>query len=174
MIQEVERLDRVISSLLDYARPKEPIKGKTSIAAIIRRSVELIKDDAASKKIELAVEVAEDVPSVQVDRDQITQVLLNIALNGMDAMPKGGRLSLRCFQEKKFIIVEIEDTGHGISAEELPRIFNPFYTTKKTGTGLGLAIAHRIMENHGGALSVKRTGSSGTTFRIALPRSQGS
>jgi signal transduction histidine kinase len=89
----------------------------------------------------------------------------------LDAMPKGGRLVIRCFQEKKSIIVEIEDTGHGISAEELPRIFNPFYTTKKTGTGLGLAIAHRIVENHGGTLSVKGTSGSGTTFRIVLPRS---
>ncbi|OGP56330.1 MAG: hypothetical protein A2Y65_10355 [Deltaproteobacteria bacterium RBG_13_52_11] len=171
MIQEVERLDRVISNLLDYAKPKEPVKEKTSLAAIIQRSIELINDDAKSKNVELAVEIEEDVPSVQVDRDQITQVLLNIALNGLDAMPKGGRLAIRCFQERKSIIVEIEDTGHGISAEELPRIFNPFYTTKKTGTGLGLAIAHRIVENHGGTLSVKGTSGSGTTFRIAVPRS---
>jgi two-component system sensor histidine kinase HydH len=171
MIQEVERLDRVISNLLDYAKPKEPVKEKTSLAAIIHRSIELVKDDATSKKVELVAEIEEDIPSVQVDRDQVTQVLLNIALNGLDAMPKGGRLVIRCFQEKKSIIVEIEDTGHGISTEELPRIFNPFYTTKKTGTGLGLAIAHRIVENHGGTLSVKGTGKSGTTFRIVLPRS---
>jgi signal transduction histidine kinase len=88
----------------------------------------------------------------------------------LDAMQKGGRLVIRCFQERKSIIVEIEDTGHGIPADELPLIFNPFYTTKQTGTGLGLALAHRIIENHAGTLSVKDTSQSGTTFRMALPR----
>jgi two-component system sensor histidine kinase HydH len=110
---------------------------------------------------------------VKVDRDQITQVLLNIALNGLDAMKKGGTLIIRCFMddERTLVIIEVEDTGHGIPEKELPRIFDPFYTTKKTGTGLGLAIAHRIVENHGGTLSVKSTGKSGTTFRITVPGS---
>jgi two-component system sensor histidine kinase HydH len=173
MIQEVERLDRVISNLLDYAKPKEPVKEKASFDDIIHRSIALIKDDAKSKKVEFAVEIEEGIPTVRVDRDQVTQVLLNIELNGLDAMQQGGRLAIRCFmgQEGKSIIVEIEDTGHGIPPKELPRIFDPFYTTKKTGTGLGLAIAHRIVENHGGTLSVKSTSGLGTTFRIVLPRS---
>jgi two-component system sensor histidine kinase HydH len=173
MIQEVERLNRVISNLLDYAKPKEPVKEKTSFADVIQRSVALIKDDALSRKVELAVDIATDIPVVQVDRDQITQVLLNIALNGLDAMQKGGRLTIRGFREQgeRSVVVEIEDTGQGIPEEELPRIFNPFYTTKKTGTGLGLAIAHRIIENHGGTLSVRSTSGSGTTFRIVLPGS---
>jgi two-component system sensor histidine kinase HydH len=171
MIQEVERLDRVISNLLDYAKPHEPVKDKALLSAIIHRSIALIQDDAQAQGVELAVEIEEGIPPVQVDRDQITQVLLNMALNGLDAMQKGGRLAIRCFQEKSSIIVEVEDTGHGIPEEELPQIFNPFYTTKKTGTGLGLAIAHRIVENHGGTLSVRSTSNSGTIFRMALPRS---
>jgi two-component system sensor histidine kinase HydH len=172
MIQEVERLDRVISSLLDYAHPKEPVREKTSFADIIHRCIALIKDDAQAKGIDVAVEIATGIPFVQVDRDQITQILLNIVLNGLDAMQQGGRLAIRCFmgEEEKSIIIEIADTGHGIPAKELPRIFDPFYTTKKTGTGLGLAIAHRIVENHGGTLAVKNTSRSGTTFRIVLPR----
>jgi two-component system sensor histidine kinase HydH len=170
MLQEVERLDRVISSLLDYAKPKEPIKKKTSLTAIIKRSIELITDDARAKKVSVIAEIDDNLPPVQADKDQITQVVLNIALNGLDAMQKGGRLVIRCFQERKSIIVEIEDTGHGIPADELPLIFNPFYTTKQTGTGLGLALAHRIIENHAGTLSVKGTSQSGTTFRMALPR----
>jgi two-component system sensor histidine kinase HydH len=172
MIQEVERLDRVISSLLDYAHPKEPAKEKTSLADIIQRCIALIKDDARAKQVGVAVEIATGIPSVRVDRDQITQVVLNIVLNGLDAMQQGGRLAIHCFMgaEEKSIIIEIADTGHGIPAKELPRIFDPFYTTKKTGTGLGLAIAHRIVENHGGTLAVKSTDKSGTTFRIVLPR----
>jgi two-component system sensor histidine kinase HydH len=171
MIQEVERLDRVIANLLDYANPKEPAQEQTSLADIIHRSIALITDDAKTRKTDVIVEIEEDIPPVKVDKDQITQVLLNIALNGLDAMKKGGKLAIRSFMddERKFAIVEVEDTGHGIPEKELPRIFDPFYTTKKTGTGLGLAIAHRIVENHGGTLSVKNTGISGTTFRIALP-----
>jgi two-component system sensor histidine kinase HydH len=171
MIQEVERLDRVIANLLDYANPKEPAQEQTSFADIIHRSIALITDDAKAKKVDVIVEIAEDIPPVKVDRDQITQVLLNITLNGLDAMKKGGKLAIRCFVDDKgkSIIVDIEDTGHGIPEKELPRIFDPFYTTKKTGTGLGLAIAHRIVENHGGTLSVKSTGTSGTTFRITVP-----
>ena len=172
MLQEVERLDRVISSLLDYAKPKDPIKARTSLAAIIRRSIELVQDDAQAKKVQVIAEIADALPPLLVDKDQITQVVLNMALNGLDAMQKGGRLVFRCFQERKSIIVEIEDTGHGIPADELPRIFNPFYTTKQTGTGLGLALAHRIIENHAGTLSVKATGPTGTTFRIVLPRAE--
>jgi two-component system sensor histidine kinase HydH len=171
MIQEVERLDRVITNLLDYANPKEPAQEQTSLADIIHRSSALITDDAKTRKIDVTVEIEEDIPPVTVDKDQITQVLLNIALNALDAMKKGGKLAFHCFMddERKFVIVEVEDTGHGIPEEELSRIFDPFYTTKKTGTGLGLAIAHRIIENHGGTLSVKSTGASGTTFRITVP-----
>ena len=137
----------------------------------VRRSMALIADDAASKKVDVSVEMPENMPPVTVDKDQITQVLLNIALNGLDAMQHGGKLAIRCFMddERRSIIVEIEDTGHGISEEDMPRIFDPFYTTKKTGTGLGLAIAHRIIDNHGGTLSVKNTGGSGTTLRITVP-----
>lgn len=173
MIQEVERLDRVIANLLDYANPKEPAQEQTTLADIIHRSIALISDDAKAKKVDVTVEIAENIPPVKVDRDQITQVLLNIALNGLDAMQKRGKLAIRSFMddERKFAIIDIEDTGHGIPAKELPRIFDPFYTTKKTGTGLGLAIAHRIVENHGGTLSVKSTGKSGTTFRITVPGS---
>ncbi len=173
MIQEVERLNRVISNLLDYAKPKEPVKEKTALADVMHRSIELIKDDAKAKKVKVSVEIEKDIAPVKLDRDQITQVVLNIALNGLDAMQKGGNLAIRCFtdNERKYHVIEIEDTGHGIPETELPRIFDPFYSTRKTGTGLGLAIAHRIVENHGGTLSVKGTSGSGTTFRIALPRS---
>jgi signal transduction histidine kinase len=163
----------VIANLLDYANPKAPAQEQTSLADIIHRSIALITDDAKAKKVDVTVEIEENIPPVKVDKDQITQVLLNIALNGLDAMKQGGKLAIRSFMddESKFVIVEVEDTGHGIPEEELPRIFNPFYTTKKTGTGLGLAIAHRIVENHGGTLSVKNTGGSGTTFRITVPGS---
>jgi len=171
MIKEVDRLNRVISNLLDFAKPKEPLIEKASIADLINHSIELIQDDAGSRDIQVMAEIEEDIPYLELDKDQITQVLLNIVLNGLDAIQKGGKLNIRCFRDNKgdSIIVEIEDTGYGISEEEQSRIFDPFYTTRKRGTGLGLAIAHRIVENHNGALSVKSKEGAGTTFRIELP-----
>ena len=171
MIKEVERLNRVISNLLDFARPKEPLMEKTSITDLLNHSVELIQDDARSKNIHVIVEIEEDIPDLELDRDQITQILLNIELNGLNAMQEGGTLWIRCFRGEaaNVIIVEIEDTGHGIPEDELSKIFDPFYTTKKSGTGLGLAIAHRIVENHRGTLSVRSKKDSGTIFHIEFP-----
>jgi two-component system sensor histidine kinase HydH len=171
MIKEVERLNRVITNLLDFARPKEPIREKASIDALLRHSLDLIQEHAGSKGIQVIEDIEEDIPQMALDRDQMTQVLLNIALNGLDAMEEGGKLWLRCFRSKqgKLVIIEIEDTGHGIPKDELPMIFDPFYSTKKKGTGLGLAIAHRIIENHNGVLSVSTKRGSGTVFRIELP-----
>jgi two-component system sensor histidine kinase HydH len=171
MIKEVERLNRVITNLLDFARPKEPIREEASIDALLRHSLDLIQEHAGSKGIQVIEDIEEDIPQMALDRDQMTQVLLNIALNGLDAMEEGGKLWLRCFRSKqgKLVIIEIEDTGHGIPKDELPMIFDPFYSTKKKGTGLGLAIAHRIIENHNGVLSVSTKRGSGTVFRIELP-----
>ena len=171
MIQEVERLNRVITNLLDFARPKEPIREKASIYALLHHSLELIQEHAGAKGIQVIEDIEEDIPQMALDRDQMTQVLLNIALNGLDTMEEGGNLWLRCFRSKqgKLVIIEIEDTGHGIPEAELPMIFDPFYSTKKKGTGLGLAIAHRIVENHDGVLSVSTKRGSGTVFRIELP-----
>ncbi|MFH1626471.1 MAG: ATP-binding protein [Pseudomonadota bacterium] len=171
MIKEVERLNRVISNLLDFARPKEPVVEEASLADLIHHSLELIEDDARSKGIEVVIEMEAGIPDLRLDRDQITQVLLNIELNSLDAMEGEGKLQVRCFRgdDASAVIVEIEDTGYGIPEEELSKIFDPFYTTKKRGTGLGLAIAHRIVENHNGTLSVRSKKGAGTVFRIELP-----
>lgn len=171
MIKEVERLNRVITNLLDFARPKEPIKEKASIAELIHHNLDLIQQHADSKDIQIIADINEDIPQLDFDKDQMTQVLLNIALNGLDAIEEEGKLWVRCFrdQDDKIVVIEIEDTGDGIAEEELSMIFDPFYSTKKSGTGLGLAIAHRIVENHNGILSVKSNQESGTIFRIELP-----
>jgi two-component system, NtrC family, sensor histidine kinase HydH len=171
IIQEVERLNRVISNLLDFARPKEPLKTLASISEIIDHGLALIKDDARSKGIQVETEIGEGLPLLWVDKDQLTQVLLNIELNGLDALKEGGTLWVRSFvnQGGKTLIIQIEDNGPGLSEEELSRIFDPFYTTKRTGTGLGLAIAYRIIEKHQGAISVKSKPKAGSVFQIELP-----
>ncbi len=171
IIQEVERLNRVISNLLDFARPKEPLKVLVSMEGIIEHCLELIKDDARTKGIEVKPEIEENLPLLWMDKDQITQVLLNITLNGLEALKEGGILWIRAHtnQESDALIVEIADNGAGMSGEELSRIFDPFYTTKKTGTGLGLAIAYRIIEKHQGTLTVSSHPGSGSVFRMELP-----
>ncbi len=173
IIQEVERLNRVISNLLDFARPKDPIKALVSMTEIIRHTIKLIQDEATAKGIQVKTEIEEGLPHLVLDRDQITQVLLNMALNGLDALKDGGILWIRSFinKEIKVLVVEIEDNGPGMSEEDLSKIFDPFYTTKRKGTGLGLAIAYRIIEKHRGTLTVKSTLGSGSVFRIELPLS---
>lgn len=175
IIQEVERLNRVISNLLDFARPKEPVKALVSMEAVIQHTLELIKDDARSKEIQVRTEIEENLPLLWMDRDQITQVLLNIILNSLDALKERESLSIRALlnQELKVLVVEIEDNGPGMSGEELVKIFDPFYTTKKTGTGLGLAIAYRIIEKHRGTLLVKSNPGVGTIFKMELPLAVG-
>ncbi|MFH0788745.1 MAG: ATP-binding protein, partial [Pseudomonadota bacterium] len=173
IIQEVERLNRVISNLLDFARPKEPLKAPVSMEGIIEHCLELIKDDARTKGIEVKPEIEENLPLLWMDKDQITQVLLNITLNGLEALKEGGILWIRAHinKENDALIVEVADNGAGMSGEELSRIFDPFYTTKKTGTGLGLAIAYRIIEKHQGTLTVSSHPGSGSVFRMELPLS---
>jgi len=174
IIQEVERLNRVISNLLDFARPKEPVFTTVSIAAVIRHTQDLIRDGAHSRHIEIRTQIDDGLPPIAADKDQITQVLLNILLNALDVVNAGGTLSIRALSNpgRKILEIEIEDDGPGMAAGELSKIFDPFYTTKKTGTGLGLAIAYRIIEKHHGTLSAKSAPGRGTLFHIELPFSE--
>jgi two-component system sensor histidine kinase HydH len=172
IIQEVDRLNRVITNLLDFARPKEPVKAPASMNEILDHTLALIRDDARAKGIDLITkEIVEDLPLLLMDQDQITQVLLNLTLNGLDVLKGQGTLGIRAWvdQGKKALVVEIADNGPGLSEEEISKIFDPFYTTKRTGTGLGLAIAYRIIEKHQGTLSVESKPGLGSIFRMALP-----
>ena len=119
----------------------------------------------------MKTDIEEGLPLLRVDKDQLTQVLLNMELNGLDVLKEGGTLLVRSFLNKggKTLIIQIEDNGPGLSDEELSRIFDPFYTTKRKGTGLGLAIAYRIIEKHQGTLSVKSKPGVGSVFQIEVP-----
>lgn len=171
IIQEVERLNRVITNLLDFARPQDPVMSPVSIGAILHHTLELIKEDARSKGIQVRTDIPEHLPLLLMDRDQITQVLLNILLNGLDVLKESGSLSIRALlnPERKVLIVEIEDNGPGMSGEEISKIFDPFFTTKRAGIGLGLAIAYRIMEKHQGTLMVQSKPGEGSIFHLELP-----
>ena len=171
MIQEVERLNTVVSQLLEFARPVTIQKKKTSVTALIADTLKLVEHQAKAHHIHLKTRFNTNAPIVSLDSNRINQALLNLFLNAIEAMKTGGTLTVTVTDAKKDkgIDIRIADTGCGISADKLPHIFDLYYTTKSTGTGLGLAIVHNIIEAHNGKISVESVEAKGTTFRIFLP-----
>jgi len=171
MMKEVDRLNAVISNLLDFARPKDPVLEPCDIGDLIRHVLTLTESDFQSKEIGISLNIAENLPQVRLDRDQMTQVLLNILLNAVQVMESGGQISIgaNIRTETRQLELTVSDNGKGIPVDDLPRIFDPFFTTKKQGAGLGLAIAHTIIENHHGEITVESEEGKGSTFRIRLP-----
>jgi len=171
MMKEVDRLNSVISSLLDFARPKEPTPELCDVGDLIRHVLTLTESDVQSKHIRISLNIAENLPHVSLDRDQMIQVLLNMVLNAVQMMDTEGQITIGAHirPETGQLELTVLDTGKGIPTDDLPRIFDPFFTTKKQGTGLGLAIAHTIIENHHGEITVESEEGKGSTFRIRLP-----
>ncbi|MCK5487296.1 MAG: histidine kinase, partial [Desulfobacterales bacterium] len=174
MIQEVDRLNRVVGQLLELARPISVKKQRISLQDLLKDSIKLIEDRAAAKGISVQTQHAAGVDSVWGDPDRINQILLNLYLNAIDSMESGGELkvALSSDGENSEIFIRISDSGCGISPEHLSKIFDPYFTTKSTGTGLGLAIAHNIVEALGGKITVESDKEVGTTFTVALPNSE--
>jgi two-component system sensor histidine kinase HydH len=171
MIQEVERLDRVIGQLLEFARPSTLKIKPVRINDLIQHSLKLIEGDARSKGIEVKVDIPLDLPDVPMDGDRINQVLLNLYLNGLQAMDGGGLLEVKVSRDdvRKLTTITVSDNGRGIEAADQERIFDPYFTTKPDGTGLGLAIVHKILDAHGGSIKVRSHTTEGTAVTITLP-----
>ncbi len=180
VLEDVNRIERLIQEILDYARYMEPQLTEEDLNEIVSSCLYFIQVKADGRGIKIEKDLAPGLPHGMLDRQQIKQVLLNLLLNAMDAIgDKTGILRIRTARLPKadgevWTQVEIEDTGHGISAEHLDRIFDPFFTTKHAssineGTGLGLTIAHQIIREHRGEIQVQSTEGVGTTFRIYLP-----
>jgi signal transduction histidine kinase len=123
--------------------------------------------------IRLSTVSAPDVPAITCDPEQIKQVLLNLTINSVQAMPDGGEIVLSTRVDGGRVVIDVKDQGPGIGAEHLDRIFDPFFTTKDTGTGLGLSVAHQIASQHGGILNVTNNSERGTTFSLSLPVQHG-
>jgi two-component system sensor histidine kinase HydH len=170
MIEEVERLNRVISELLEFARPTDLKLRATDVTSLIEHSVRLIEKEASTKNIDIKLDLSQQPLSAEIDSDRFSQCLLNLYLNSLQAMEKDGQLSIKnSLTDDNLIAIEIRDTGSGIKAENLNDIFNPYYTTKTKGTGLGLAIVHKIIEAHNGNIRVRSVPGQGTTFIICIP-----
>ncbi|NNL78283.1 MAG: PAS domain-containing protein [Desulfobacterales bacterium] len=171
MIQEVNRLNRVVSQLLEFARPVTVSPKLTSVKDFVDDSLKLIERQAQEKQIQVHSRNSVEIGNVFIDPDRIKQVLLNLYLNAIEAMPSGGELRVDFSEngESGGIEIQISDNGPGIQSEDLSRIFDPYFTTKSAGTGLGLAIAHNIIEAMGGNIKVNSERGNGTTFTIRLP-----
>ncbi len=168
--EEADRLNRIVGDLLDFARPSTPdlrpepldrVVDEAVLAALAQRPV----------GIELAREVDPSVPPVPMDARLVRQAVLNLAVNAVQAMPRGGRITVRTRRDGAAAVLEIEDTGAGIAEEVKARIFEPFFTTKASGTGLGLAVVKRIVDGHGGRIAVRSQPGAGTVFALSFPLS---
>lgn len=172
MIKEVERLNRVIGQLLEFARPMNVVRKEVNLIDTIRHSIEMIKSQAGAKGVQI---VSDDMPDepfyAYIDQDKIGQVLLNLYLNAMDAMDNGGILKVSVEKDtvNSNVTVRVTDTGHGIPSQDLGRVFDPYFTTKQSGTGLGLAIVHKILEAHSGQIKITSSEDQGTTVSVILP-----
>lgn len=172
IIQEVDRLNGAVSQFLDYARPYTLNLKPQQIEPLIRKAISLIKADHLSENIRIETDFSPDLPPVNIDAEQMFQVILNISINAVQAMPEGGVLSFRTAKvesdEGNAVAVSIRDTGMGIRREDMKKIFKPFFTTKKRGVGLGLAHCQRIVRRHGGRIRVKSIQGQGSVFYIRL------
>ena len=169
MIAEVERLNRVISQLIEFARPLQLKREKTSFPGLIQHTLGLIAGDTKKNHVNISTDLASDLPPVEVDPDKVKQVLLNIFLNSLAAMKDGGSLTIKLVPRANSIDVIVSDTGTGIEKENLPHIYDPYFTSKPAGTGLGLAVVQKIMEAHGGAINIESTSGEGTTVALRFP-----
>jgi two-component system sensor histidine kinase PilS (NtrC family) len=168
VLSEAERLEALVRDFLSFARPASPQLSSLSGARAVAETVELFRPLLAERGIVLETSADETI-LLRADARQFRQVLWNLLGNAADATPKGGRVKVRLVRQNGHAILEVADSGEGIAQDDLGRIFDPFFTTKERGTGLGLAIVHRIVEAHGGELSVRSEEGRGSTFRVALP-----
>lgn len=172
MVEETDRLNRVITELLEFARPSRIHARAADINEVLEHSVRLIGRDATSRGIGITVRKGRDLPEALIDADRFLQCLLNLYANAIQAMEASGEIQVESKRsEDGGIRVRIADTGSGIRQEDVARIFDPYFTTKPSGTGLGLAIVHKIVEDHGGRITVHSTPGKGTEFLIDLPSS---
>ncbi|HHN65644.1 MAG TPA: sensor histidine kinase [Nitrospirae bacterium] len=175
IVEEVGRLERILKDVLNFSREARYHLRYTNINNVVRDSVKYFQDMMKERSIVLEEELADELPEILVDRDQVIQVFNNLITNAIDAMPEGGTLTISTRTDTEhnvsFVVVDIVDTGHGIPEEKIDRVFEPFFTTKEIGhgTGLGLSICKKIMDEHRGRIKVCSIKGTGTSFSLYFP-----
>jgi signal transduction histidine kinase len=176
LTSEIERMERTIQSLLDFARPSQPHRTRHDLREPLRRVLNLISARASQQRVAIDCRGREAPLWVVGDTEQLVQVFLNLTLNGIEAMPEGGRLGLELTrglaEGTRWVGLLVRDQGPGVSDEVLARLFEPFVTTKERGTGLGLAVSRRIVLEHSGELLVRNLPEGGAEFELRLPEAE--
>ena len=172
--EETKRCEKMVRDLLEFGRPKSTDFVLIDVQETITKTLEMISTRLYKQDVEAVKDIAPELPRIYADPQQLQQVLVNLSLNAVDAMPAGGKLTLRAKQDSSGqMTLAVADTGFGIDADTLPKIFQPFFTAKKwRGMGLGLPICERIVKSHGGRIEVESQPGQGTTFTIHLPLNQ--
>lgn len=173
IIKEIDRLNLILKAFFSFAKPQQPHPSLCDLKELAREVVFLINKDATKQRVTIREEYDRELPTIEVDYQQIQQVLLNLCLNGIQAMSQGGELLIRGKpappEEGAAVRLSVTDTGKGIAPEHIKKIFDPFFTTRPQGTGLGLSIAYQIVDKHGGKIRVESQIGRGTTFTVLLP-----
>jgi signal transduction histidine kinase len=173
--RQLDRINQIVEDLLDFGHPKELVIKKVEVVRVLDEVLRLVENQCRQADVVIVKKFA-PVPPVLADQEKLAQAFMNIILNAVQLMPTGGALTVAVYESTiqadltpvPRVVVEIVDTGSGIPAEKLPKIFDPFYTTKETGSGMGLAVTYRIIQEHKGSLDVMSEIGRGTTFKISL------
>jgi signal transduction histidine kinase len=177
ILRETRRLDRIVNQIIEYARPRELAPMRFSFSELVQEVLKLLDASLSNKALNVTCAVPSTLPQVHADRDQIKQVLLNVVQNAIEASREGGALNVAAGPFARNldpgIVITVKDEGPGIPPQDLPHVFEPFFTRgKHRGTGLGLAICRNIIDAHGGEIQLKSDVGKGTTARLWLPLRQ--
>jgi len=166
---EVKRLDRIISNFLEAIRPSKPNFKQVDLLVVLEQVLGLLELEFEEKGVQVEIEVSDKAPSVHADPDQVKQVFFNVIKNAVDAMVKNPRLKIFLRSDEENVYLQFADSGKGISKEDLSKVFQPYFTTKKEGHGLGMMIVHRIMRAHGGQVGIESKTRTGTVITLQFP-----
>jgi signal transduction histidine kinase len=166
---EVDRLDSIVTQFLRAIRPSRPQLRPENLNTIVEEAVRFFTPEIEDRDIVVQQELRSDLPLLQVDRDQMKQAFYNVIKNSLEAMQRHGSLRIRTDMDDTHVLIRFVDTGSGMSARNLSRVFEPYFTTKPSGSGLGLLIVRRIVREHGGELSIESSQGKGLTLTIRLP-----
>jgi signal transduction histidine kinase len=171
IVTQVERITKIMNQLLTFARRRPSELGPLELRKTVENSLEILQERLWKHRIQVETDFRRQVPNVHADADQMSQVLLNLFINAVHAMPDGGTLRVGLTEAEGQAVLTITDTGCGISKDDLSKIFTPFFTTKEVGkgTGLGLTVVQGIIQEHRGTITVNSEPGKGTTFTITLP-----
>ena len=171
IVDETARLDGIVREFLDFARPRDPRLEPVSLNTLVERVAQFMAPELEARSVTFRKELDGNLPVIPLDKEQIYQVLLNMFINAIQAMPEGGALTVTTRQGfAGEVELEVRDSGVGMSPEKMEQIFTPFYTDKNRGTGLGLAIARNIVDKHQGRIAVVSKEGQGSRFTLIFPR----